>query len=121
MIPLNTYLNGIIESGNNENGSYTKFEDGTLICNYTQIVNTNVENAWGSIFVSPYITLHNFPVSFVNIPEVSIQACRAQSTWIISGSENSKIKPMDVYLGTAVKIPDNFDFPINVIAKGKWK
>ena len=110
-----------IESGSNENGSYIKFADGTLICTYTQIVNTNVENTWGNIFTSSIITLHNFPVNFINIPEVSIQACRAQSTWIISGSENTKIKPMNVFLGTAVKISDNFDFPINVVAIGRWK
>lgn len=29
--PLNTYLNNIIESGNNDNGAWVKYADGTMI------------------------------------------------------------------------------------------
>jgi len=58
-----------IESGDNTNGKYTKFPDGTLICVSKDITNyTNV--ASGSIFISAQRTW-TYPMAFIEKPAVS--------------------------------------------------
>ena len=53
------YINGIIESGGNANGYYTKYADGTLICrNFVGPITTNA----GAGTTTPVI----FPYEFVD-------------------------------------------------------
>ena len=54
------YINGLIESGSNTNGSYIKFPDGTMICNGTKYF-ANTSDAW---------QVQTFPVSFIAEPNV---------------------------------------------------
>lgn len=62
MIPLNTYLNGIIENGSNSNGSYIKFADGTMICeSLAQMTLTNDSQSgyFHILFPAEYISAPN--------------------------------------------------------------
>ena len=52
------YVNGIIESGSNTNGVYTKFADGTLICRTTTAPSGTQGN--------PYIATWTFPYPFID-------------------------------------------------------
>lgn len=60
--PLNTYLNHIIESGSNSKGVYTKFEDGTMICeSIAQSIQTSASQSgyFGVLFPADYISAPN--------------------------------------------------------------
>lgn len=59
------YINGIIESGSNENGSYIKFADGTLICIGDTMNVLDSEIAEAQFLVT-------YPIAFVNYPSVTI-------------------------------------------------
>ena len=54
------YINQLIDSGSNANGSYIKFPDGTMICNGTKYF-ANTSDAW---------QVQTFPVSFILEPNV---------------------------------------------------
>lgn len=58
--PLNTYLNGIIESGSNENGSWAKSYDGTMMCRKTFSIGELAPNA---VATAGWL----FPVAPINI------------------------------------------------------
>ena len=59
----------VYESGNNGNGNWIKFSDGTMICYInTSISNFPIQNAYGSLYQN-YLEW-NFPQSFVEIPSV---------------------------------------------------
>ena len=60
-------------SGKNENGSWIKYDDGTLICR--QRIDTgsvNIGTEWGGMYVYNCDTVYNFPVPFIEEPDISI-------------------------------------------------
>ncbi|MGC1328976.1 phage tail protein [Pseudomonas sp.] len=62
----------IIESGTNANGSYTKFADGTMICEKT--FTTGVVNlAAGSLFTSAQVSGGSWAANFIAQPYVAAQ------------------------------------------------
>ena len=63
------YVNGIVESGSNENGNWIKFVDGTMICTATKVFETiDINNSWGNLYESAELTLGNFPQPFISTP-----------------------------------------------------
>jgi len=57
---LGTIANGaLIESGNNANGSYVKYADGTIICSHKLSVDNATNTRW------------TFPTPFTNVPHVT--------------------------------------------------
>ena len=64
------YVNGIVESGSNENGNWIKYNDGTMICTATKLFeNVSVTNSWGSLYETEELILGNFPQPFISTPE----------------------------------------------------
>lgn len=62
--------NDIVESGENDNGSWVKYYDGTLICQGSRTFNININTAWGSLFeTTDMYDFGQFPIQFVDIPE----------------------------------------------------
>ena len=63
-------INGIVESGSNENGNWIKYNDGTMICTSVKLFeNVSVTNSWGNLYETPELSLGNFPQSFISTPE----------------------------------------------------
>ena len=63
------YVNGIVESGSNENGNWIKYNDGTMICTATKLFeNIDANNSWGSLYETAELTLGNFPQQFISTP-----------------------------------------------------
>ena len=58
-------INGIIESGSNENGKYIKFSDGTLICYGKASMSFSINIAYGSVFRSDMQSI-SLPYSFID-------------------------------------------------------
>lgn len=54
-------INGVVESGSNENGRYIKFYDGTMICTAIKSIN----------FDSPAWQVATFPATFMEVHGVS--------------------------------------------------
>ena len=64
------YVNGIVESGSNENGNWIKYNDGTMICTATKLFeNVSVTNSWGNLYETQELSLGNFPQQFISTPE----------------------------------------------------
>ena len=63
------YVNGIVESGSNENGNWIKYNDGTMICTATKLFeNVSVTNSWGNLYETAELSLGNFPQPFISTP-----------------------------------------------------
>lgn len=118
----------IYDSGKNDNGSWIRFNDGTMICHYIKKnVNLNVNYSWGAIYSRPY-TLPNYPQKFIEIPTVNISLVVDDSSrwggWIATVGDADAVLPSTESPGTVNVIrPTQGDgyFTFNVIAIGKWK
>lgn len=63
------YINGIVESGSNDNGNWIKYADGTMICISVKLFeNVSVTNTWGNLYETPELSLGDFPQSFISTP-----------------------------------------------------
>lgn len=118
----------IYDSGKNDNGSWIRFNDGTMICHYIKKnVNLNVNYSWGAIYSRPY-TLPSYPQKFIEIPTVNISLVVDDSSrwggWIATVGDADAVLPSTESPGTVNVIrPTQGDgyFTFNVIAIGKWK
>lgn len=117
------YINGIVESGSNENGNWIKYNDGTMQTYQNVDITLSVTEAWGGIFVGNYATPINFPQTFKEPPEVLIDLKFTQGAgwridWDFPVITNSSIKNIGVGRGTA---SDTSKFKATIFAIGKWK
>ena len=118
-------LAGIVTSGSNENGSYIKFDDGTMVC-YGSKGFTSVTPTLASAPLYYYsATFNNFAQTFISAPIVIPSVYSATDNRVVScatgfGPTNTNPyggNPLRVYLlGAAV-----ITFSISYIAIGKWK
>lgn len=117
------YVNGIIESGNNSNGNWIKYEDGTMITYQEIEVKTACNTAWGNLFVGNYATAINFPQTFKELPKVLIDlklkigAC-FKVEWEVPIITTSSYKNIGIGRGTSSNL---VSFTITLYAIGKWK
>ena len=66
------YINGIVESGSNTNGSWTKWADGTMICTGTVSGSSTMYDYWSQFKRTQEDITVSFPVEFINAPLVFI-------------------------------------------------
>ena len=60
-------------SGSNENGSYIKYDDGTLICYHKkQFSGVNITTANGSLYTATLTYPFEFPISFIEEPVLNV-------------------------------------------------
>lgn len=125
---LVTAINSVVESGSNNNGSWIKFADGTMICRFTQIINVAVTNAWGSLYGGKF-SVHDYPQEFIDIPEASITLVANNDGnyggWIGNNGGTDDIRPTKKNIGEFVMLrpttTSNGIYKVQVIAIGKWK
>ena len=124
-------INSVVESGSNNNGSWIKFADGTMICKFTQIINVAVTNAWGSLYGGKF-SVHDYPQEFIDIPEASITLVANNTAdggnyggWIGNNGGTDDIRPTKKNIGEFVMLrpttTSNGIYKVQVIAIGKWK
>ena len=117
---LNEKIAGIVESGSNENGSWVKFADGTMICTLVTTITDQAIN-------QPYVNLYQgtrvwtFPVPFVERPAVSCSEFTygTSSSWgLIRECQASyaRLNVLDVVSREA-----GTNTRISAIAIGRWK
>lgn len=118
------YINGIIESGSNSNGNWTKFEDGTMICTRTIAVAIDCTNSWGNLYYGQNNDKYNFAQSFIEPPILNLQYSMSGALSFIpivySGIEIDKdgFKRIEIARPNSVT---NVGVKVYFIAIGKWK
>ena len=103
-----------IENGNNTNGKYIKFNDGTLIC-YTRL-ETTASGDTGGIFDS-----WTFPVEFNDIPNVQATNLYYATPNIYNSVGITTKTTTDIYWRYAGSGTVTGTVSVNVMAIGRWK
>ena len=113
---------GIIESGNNTNGRYIKYGDGTMVCHKELFMDSWINQSAGSIFMSPD-KVWTFPVAYLYTPDVSqSMKYNIPNAWAGLGGGGTSISTTTVRVfsyttnGSADYIPS-----VSMIAIGRWK
>lgn len=118
------YINNIVESGNNDNGNWVKFEDGTMICTRTITATIDCTNAWGTLYYGQNNDKYNFAQSFIKPPILNLQYNTTGAMSFIpivySGIviDNDGFKRIEITRPNSVA---NIGVKVYVIAIGKWK
>ena len=116
---LKSEISKIIESGDNENGSFIKYSNGIMICLQSIEGIVNISTAWGSLYQSGILKTPNFPEQFIDAPYVLLTNHNGESVIAPNGlSTNSK--PEDVVLLRGTTSPD-MRYKIDILSIGKWK
>lgn len=114
---------GIVESGSNANGTYTKWADGTMQCSLViskPAINTNV--TFGSLFYSnDQVAATNYAAAFISVPEVSVLVTSINYGGVIPGASvrgTAAASPRLVLMS-----PRSFtsDCIVEITARGRWK
>lgn len=118
------YINGIIESGNNSNGNWIKYTDGTMICTRTIAATIDCTNSWGTLYYGQNNDKYNFAQSFIEPPILNLQYSTSEAISFIpivySGIviDNDGFKRIEIARPNSVA---NVYVKVYVIAIGKWK
>lgn len=108
-----------ITSGSNENGSWVKYPDGTMICYMSVTAEVTFNNVWYAEY-SGTMDLGYFPQRFVEVPNVQLSN---HSTSAVT-FQNYVLLPTEAHPGSALltrPISDTTDVTIDIMAIGKWK
>ena len=62
---LQLEINNIVESGNNSNGDYIKYSDGTMICYGRKTITVSLDISYGAAYRGDIQTI-NLPEAFIN-------------------------------------------------------
>lgn len=120
---LKIFNNHVVESGNNTNGEYIKFYDGTLICTKRCTGTVDINETWGNLYDSgeDRISLGNYPMSFINFDDLrlSINFIGGNGCWIQGILNKSKSYVGDVAFCSATS--KSVDYMVDIIAIGRWK
>lgn len=115
---LVTAINSVVESGSNNNGSWIKFADGTMICYGSFDLYLDNFVAWGSLYSQDYENPHNFPQTFASINTCLVENSGNAAAFISRVAYNTngitKISPTRPTTSTAT-------YTFSYIAIGKWK
>lgn len=115
----------IYDSGSNLNGSWIRYEDGTMICYKTITGTIDITTAWGSLYTSLDLQLGDLPQTFTSLP-VIIYSPQTQSgtQYMVTGSNGGDHRTNsscgDICLVRPLSKTD-VQFVIDIIAIGCWK
>lgn len=111
------------ESGSKPNGSWIKYDDGTLIqymgksCPITFSGNT-----WGSMWECDPYDLGNYPIPFKETPEsLNITITGYTGGFLESVGNRSETHIGDVYICRPMQSNGTHNYYLSIIAVGKWK
>ena len=119
-------INGVVESGSNDNGSYVKYADGTMICYGTwNIGNVAFTSVVGSVYNVPIDLRHTFPVSFINKPVMTFSAYESTESYgllLQVCPKRDSVTSQDFGHINVISITQvSAHLAIDYMAIGKWK
>ena len=107
-------------SGQNANGSWIKFEDGTMICDIIREYDFTTTKPWGALYESDYINLGNLPQTFIERPTVT--ASCVGGTYVLVESFTPTVSTLgSTWFIRPIAQSDTAKTTIAFIVKGKWK
>lgn len=108
------------ETGSNSYGRWTKFNDGTMICETTVNIRSGSRTAYGALYYL-YTTPGNwtFPQTFIDTPTISYASAHTNSFFTDSGVNSSRVSTIIAYYLTGSS--NNSTTPLKVTAIGRWK
>ena len=115
------YINGIIESGSNENGNWIKYNDGTMICAISKEISFAEYSQDGTLYYYDINNI-NFPQSFTQLNSINASFnSTAPGKFPWPGIYNATISSIArIRLFNYYNANDNAGY-INIMAIGKWK
>lgn len=115
----------VVDSGSNENGSWVKFYDGTMICKNTKAFEVTATNALGSALYYGYVAdIGDFPQAFVDRPDINFSLHTGSDIFAIQPYDISSVTKENaggVYAICAQQRTSPATIYISYIAIGKWK
>ena len=110
----------IIESGSNDNGSWIKYSDGTMICyKSTGEIDMNITTSWGSLYEGN-LSLGNFPAEFIETPTISVTPF-GSGMLIEQGGFHASETSWGILTCVRPNSVENVKARFNLIAIGRWK
>lgn len=112
----------IVESGENDNGSWIKYYDGTMICTKKlEGITNNVSKEWGNLYESQSaIDLGSMPETFTELKYINASLTSENwHSWIVRHEGTTTSNFGKLYL--ARPTTGNVNVNINCLAIGKWK
>lgn len=114
----------IVESGSNDNGSWVKFSDGTMVCRRTFSITLDCRQQWGNLYVATDDNIINFPQEFIETPFVirDLLTSSSSSCWLINYSAANITTKTYRHFAIARATPsDSVPIQLNLLAIGRWK
>ena len=123
MTSYKNYAGVIVESGSNDNGSWIKYSDGTMICRKSvSFTDVAINNPWDQFFISNDIECGKFAQEFVKTPNISRDLKYTTGMCMLM---QSSYTPVDYDNAGAVVLVRGSSLTISgaisIIAIGKWK
>lgn len=122
---LENAINGILESGSNDNGSYIKYADGTMIVYKTVYGTTDITTVWGNLYVSSDVNLGAFPIPFITRPTITVSPQTQTGTqYILVGNGSGSYGTETIYGTVCLARPNSrtgVAYVLDIVAIGRWK
>lgn len=117
-VAVDTILNAVIETGSNENGSYIKYFDGTMICYGTVTETINISTLYEGAYFGA-ITDKSFAQQFITAPVLTL-GIKQNNSLLSSTIVNVTNSTFGVYIWKSAT-KSNVSVTINYQAIGRWK
>ncbi|MCF2911912.1 hypothetical protein [Halomonas sp. Cn5-12] len=114
----------LFESGQNSNGYYLKFANGTLICFGNKSVNFNIESAYGPLYASGFTETITFPHSFEGAPyglDTTVADGSGARGALFSIKPASPLETSVAIRAIAVAVLTTAQFNVSYFAIGNWR
>lgn len=118
---LNIKIGSIIESGTNENGSYVKFSDGTMICTKSYSSSVSITAPLGNIYYNGfYDQAGDLPQNFTQIHSTLVNVINDYNVWSsTSFGATTTTWPSRVNVYSA-QVRNSVPIRIDMMVIGKW-
>ena len=112
----------IIETGTNNNGTYIKYADGTMICTKKITGQAKITSTWGNLYDTGDnpLDLGDWAIPFIDVPIVSISFYGANGQWV-EGFQTSTTKEKVGKISIASATSKTANSFYNIIGIGKWR
>lgn len=111
----------ITESGSNNYGYYTKFADGTMICQGTKLIkDINATTQWGPLYSGTISDPITFPVTFITYPTTNVTVGNESWPCMISSTTTLPNKISQITIVRNVS-STGMQVRFNYITIGRWK
>lgn len=112
----------IVESGENENGNYIRYSDGTQICYKSIKITTAIQNSWGVLFESPLFDLGSYAKDFAfDDVKVFTQCGPTGYSTLLGVIRNISKSSFGQTVAIRPNQTESNEYQYSLFAIGKWK